>query len=334
MASITPTAPTAKAGKEDIPTLLSGLGKLFEPTENIYKQQVAEAAAGFQPIDPKIVQTMVADGGPLSTYNDFANSGAWALTPENMKTMLSLRPNAMEDVAKAAELSDLVYQNRAKAKLKADMATKQFEAANSRFNTGLNFGANREQNQTSANVANANNQTHLTTTGMQIASAQKIAAERERTLRNQIKAYRDAATAGMNTTPGTTANPALLGQLEQRLSSYGVLNSKKSGKFNFGNVSDQNLKPALTTYLQSEIARGLPYNQIYDVKDERHQKALGYPQLILGVGGWHGIYTGKDGKQYATDLPVVPYRATPPKVGAGAGATNLYHGNMLFDANE
>lgn len=72
-------------------------------------QNAMSAAQAITPIDPSILQGSLAQGGPLSTAQDFATSGAWAMTPEMFRQAMQSRPDVGKQIGEVTSLSDAIF---------------------------------------------------------------------------------------------------------------------------------------------------------------------------------------------------------------------------------
>ena len=176
------------------PSLADIFGQLTELNKPGAVSEVSKMSFGA--IDPAILQGAVADGGPLSSAESFANSNAWAMTPETFKTSMQNRPDAMKITGDATTLSDAVFGNRerTKALLEAqgrDTATRNANASSAIRRLG-DIEGDRTRRDISANElasrereGAANRAAELKQTKMRIGSAESIAAA-DRALRRDL----------------------------------------------------------------------------------------------------------------------------------------------------
>lgn len=94
------------------------LSELFNQLNELNKANMTSKVSemSFGGIDPAILQQTVADGGPLSSAANFADSSAWTMTPEMFKQTIASRPDAMAEAGRATSLSDAVFGRTAKQK--------------------------------------------------------------------------------------------------------------------------------------------------------------------------------------------------------------------------
>lgn len=208
----------------------------------------------------------------------------------------------------------------------------------------LQFGGNqqhsRDQQTFSGESAVRQNQFQADQQARQISSHEKIAAAQNAIAREKMALeerrltyLKNGGAGGVNADGsgkyGTTPDPTSMGKFDVELKQFGAI-SKDGTKFDLSNVPDHNKKSAITAYMRKEAASGLPYNQIYNL-DPLHAKHFGgFTQMILGKDGWHGIYT-KDGKQYVTPVPAIPYKQTiKPKASSGGGYGGTPEGYPVY----
>lgn len=101
--------------------MFSEMQSLLAPASEIYKRDM-QAAQAITPIDPGVLQQALAQGGPLSTAEDFATSNAWAMTPEMFKMAMSNRPDVTKQISDVTSLSDAIFGRSASRKAAEDIA--------------------------------------------------------------------------------------------------------------------------------------------------------------------------------------------------------------------
>lgn len=101
--------------------LFNQMTDLLKPASEGYRKDM-QAAQAITPIDPAILQQAVAEGGPLSSAQDFASSSAWAMTPEMFKQTMERRPDLGRQISEATTLSDAIFGRTASRKAAESMA--------------------------------------------------------------------------------------------------------------------------------------------------------------------------------------------------------------------
>lgn len=288
--------------------------------------QVYQQAMNFGRMNPDVVLKALGDGGSLSNAFGFSSATDIAgLTPDQLMALTQGRgvDNSLNNAQKTFDSVTGAPEKRAMMLRKGDqqfgvnsqMLSQQnnqdFAAQNANVNNQIQMGTQQAQITNSANIANAGFENQASRQQEQLASSERIASnhmameQKKLDLESRKLRFMQQST-GAASIPGTSADAGMINRYDQMLTQYGVLDPK-SRELDFGKADPNHRKQVWQVYMQREAAKGLPYNQVYNVPKTAMSDLGGYGQLILGKDGWHGVYV-KDGASQVTNIPVVPYR--------------------------
>lgn len=284
----------------------------------------------YKPFDKELLVKALAEGGSLSNAPSMTENAMFAMTPDTFQTTMKNYVPLSKRISDAVQLNDMVTGNSANLKSATQLEQARLQGAQHNIGTAaqmLEKDQNLEQRtQQHADTLAQSDKQHTQTLAEQKRqhdATYHLGMEHLKLTASQYKYARDAQAAllqGGQPPAGSQTDVATVGAMDKQLKELGALN-KDGTKFDIGEVSAEQKTPALQAYMVREAAKGLPYMQRYNVS-ESHQPYLGgYKQLVLGSDGWHGVAVGRDGKEQATNTPVVPFVQRPkPRASGGAGS--------------
>jgi hypothetical protein len=313
-----------------LPAYMQTAGEL--DADNAAKRDaVTNRLATLRAVDPATIQAALANGGSMSGRLGFTNPNELGgMSPAELQAVLSRVPSVEHQLNSQIDLVDKLTGHSQNKQMLLHNANADYQAQQGRIGTGMAADTAAEQ----SNIVRQDtwNQQDTSMKNRQLEFAQTDQRTRDHyaeTARHnkadeahksaalaleasRTRAVKDAAArslSGQPSVPGTLNDDGLASQLGLRLQELGAWDPKKPDKpLSLGRVEEDKRPLAFQAYMQREAAKGLPYYTSYEVPEASRPYLGGYAKLILGPGGWHGVYA-KDGKNYTTELPVVPYKS-------------------------
>lgn len=330
-------APINQQSTPSMAEMFSELQNLTRPAQETFRRDM-QAAQAIKPIDPSILQTALAEGGPLSTAQDFATSSAWAMTPEMFKSAIAARPDVTKQISDVTTLSDAIFNRSGMRKAseevaKSDlgMASKAAEMANRGFGDQLDRTVRAEEGKADRLLRESQFSRSLAVDKARMAEA----ARHNRVVESRQAAYQKflSGQAGASA-KGIPDDPQWAKSLDDslKLQNPDFWTSDKQPRIDMGAVGDYATSKDtakrtdavnfMNIYMQRQ-ALGQPTGKVYN--SGFMKEAWGnWPQLYLTPLGWYGIETdgGKIIRQ--SQQPVVSMFNAPKGSSRGAGGSTLY----------
>lgn len=293
---------------------------------NSQQDQVYQKAMNFGRMNPDVVLKALGDGGSLSNAFGFSSAVDIAgLTPDQLMALTQGRgaDNSLNNAQKTFDAVTGAPEQRAMMLRKGDQQfgvnsqaltqqnNQDFQAQQANAGHSIQLANSQAGLDQQANIANAGYANDASNRAASIASSEKIASahmdmEQKKLDLESRKLRFMQQSASANSTPGTSADAGMITKFDGMLTQFGVLDPK-TRELDFGKADPNHRKQVWQVYMQREAAKGLPYNQVYNVPKTAQADLGGYGQLILGRDGWHGVYV-KDGAAAVSTIPIVPYR--------------------------
>lgn len=304
---------------------LAQLNSIAQQNNQAAQQSIRNISQQYQPMDPAFLTQQLGPTGNLGSTPAFGMDGLSSMTPETFQAMMKNQVPLDQQISNAIKIRELQTGNPELRRSMYDSANRLETAQNHNLGTAVQGS---QFNQSQMQQADQFKQRQALDE-LQFGEAQRSnkAAERHRAEQLKLESTRtryakealaDQLAGGVP--KGTTNDDGLAQRLDVQLTQLGAIDPKKPGSFALGKVAEVQRPMAFQLYMQREAAKGLPFTTQYDVPEASRQYLGGYPKVILGPGGWHGVFN-QNGKNMVTDTPVVPFRSTPTKNSGSAGST-------------